>query len=588
MRTTTTDSSNITDSGVASTFQAQTTITVICHAIEDSDDTDLLSPDSIVKSFFARLQPDCKPLLWCDQNRIIVGSGSALRVNTDETTTAHDIAKIWKQLACQAVVRHAHYGYGSVDEPRGDSQRTFQSDVQACQPDARKTQPGGQLVNLDGKSEQSFQCNRQFSPIKDENYKVNDRLSQTDTQTAQALQPEAKLPLAIGSFGFSPDTPGALIVPEYVYMWERGRGMFYCHQTLQNNAAYQRVATTSTTSLHAPSASKLDTTPPSADCNSGASSSGVHTGLPSTFLQDNDCEQSSQSTVTALEKLTCSCHHSRSTLWPRDKATVAPSLHEKEWKEAVRHVIEHMRAGQATKVVMARRVSMTTRHTIDIARVALNLLRAYPTCWIYCVDGLIGASPEMLADVDNGQLRCLVLAGTAPHDQSEYLMRSSKDRHEHALAVESVKEVLQAEGIKADIPAEPSILTLPNVCHLATDILAQCGQATSLQIASALHPTAAVCGTPRRQAAQLIERYENMSRGRYAGPVGWMDAEGNGQWAIALRGGQLYENNPRKIDIYAGGGIMPDSDPELELLETQSKMRPIMQAIRQADEEASH
>ena len=131
-----------------------------------------------------------------------------------------------------------------------------------------------------------------------------------------------------------------------------------------------------------------------------------------------------------------------------------------------------------------------------------------------------------------------------------------------------------------NVPDAPYVLELPNVLHLATDItgVAVPGS-TSLALAAALHPSAAVCGTPTHVARDLIAAIEGMDRGRYAGPIGWVDADGNGEWAIALRGGQLNAEDPREIRLYAGCGIMPDSDPAAELAETRAKLLPMRQAV---------
>lgn len=157
-------------------------------------------------------------------------------------------------------------------------------------------------------------------------------------------------------------------------------------------------------------------------------------------------------------------------------------------------------------------------------------------------------------------------------------MESKKDRAEHSLAVESVARALDPITETLNVPEEPQILDLPNVSHLATDVTATLPGAGVLDVVDALHPTAAVCGTPRTVAFHLLEDFESTERGRYSGPVGWIDAEGDGEFGIALRCGQVSEDG-REVRVFAGGGIMPDSIPEVELAETRAKMAPVLQAL---------
>lgn len=249
-----------------------------------------------------------------------------------------------------------------------------------------------------------------------------------------------------------------------------------------------------------------------------------------------------------------------------------------EWMGAVGDVIGRMKRGEAQKVVMARALRMESDSPIDLRRTARNLAKRYPTCWTYVVDGLVGASPEMLCHVEGGWLHSLVLAGTALPDEGEELMASAKNREEHRLAVQSAVQALRGVCTEMEVPDQPQLLVLPNVCHLATHIYGRV-EGGSLETAWRLHPTAAVGGVPTDAALRIISQCEGMDRGRYAAPVGWIDGRGDGQWAIALRCGRVDPANPKVIDIIAGGGIMPDSDPAEEYRETERKMRPMMQAL---------
>lgn len=259
------------------------------------------------------------------------------------------------------------------------------------------------------------------------------------------------------------------------------------------------------------------------------------------------------------------------------------------WSDLVARAIAAIRAHEVDKVVLARDVVATAAEPIDPRSLILFLTAEYPTTWTYLVDGMVGATPEMLVRREGGLATSRVLAGTirrhgvAPEDAAllaDALSSSSKDLREHEFAVASVAEALEPFCSGMNVPDAPYVLELPNVLHLATDItgVALPG-ATSLAMAAALHPSAAVCGTPTAVARRLIARIEGMDRGRYAGPVGWIDTEGNGEWAIALRGGQLNPDDPREIRLFAGGGIMADSDPVAELAETRAKLVPMRMAV---------
>ncbi|MGD8215742.1 isochorismate synthase [Aestuariimicrobium sp. Y1814] len=265
------------------------------------------------------------------------------------------------------------------------------------------------------------------------------------------------------------------------------------------------------------------------------------------------------------------------------------SMAPQDWSKLVSEAVEAIRSHEVDKVVLARDVVARAAEPIDARSLVLFLTAEYPTTWTYLVDGMVGATPEMLVRREGGLATSRVLAGTirrhgvAPEDAAllaDALSSSSKDLREHEFAVASVAEALAPFCSGMNVPDAPYVLELPNVLHLATDItgVALPGS-TSLALASALHPSAAVCGTPTPVARRLIARIEGMDRGRYAGPVGWIDAEGNGEWAIALRGGQLDPVDPHEIRLFAGGGIVVDSDPVAELAETRAKFLPMKAAV---------
>ena len=217
-----------------------------------------------------------------------------------------------------------------------------------------------------------------------------------------------------------------------------------------------------------------------------------------------------------------------------------------------------------------------------------RLAAAYPQCWTFLVDGLVGASPEMLVKREAGLALSRVLAGTIRRTGDDdrdlnlaaALAKSSKDLQEHEYAVASVARALAPFCSGMNVPEAPYILGLPNVLHLATDVTGVAEPGTSaLALAAALHPSAAVCGTPTEAARAVIAELEHLDRERYAGPVGWLDAAGNGEWAIALRCGLISETDPRQIRLFAGCGIVAESDPEAELAESVAKLVPMRDAL---------
>lgn len=278
--------------------------------------------------------------------------------------------------------------------------------------------------------------------------------------------------------------------------------------------------------------------------------------------------------------------------------TLGPgSLDPAGYQAAVRAAVDAIRAGELEKVVLARDLVGTIPAGADLRRLVRALAHDYPDTWTFAVDGLIGASPETLVTVSAGAVTARVLAGTIPRgadasddaEASDALAHSDKDIEEHRYAVQSVLDTLcpHVSGLRAD--AEPFTLELPNLWHLATDVAGELADhASSLDLVAALHPTAAVAGTPTDAAIEAIRRFEPFDRGRYAGPVGWVDRNGDGEWAIALRCAQIGSGPVRgyasfsdtvPVVAHAGAGIVAASDPETELLETRVKFRPIVDAL---------
>jgi menaquinone-specific isochorismate synthase len=283
----------------------------------------------------------------------------------------------------------------------------------------------------------------------------------------------------------------------------------------------------------------------------------------------------------------------RSPFGPHWSATLGPGRQTAEaYQDAVRRGVEAIVAGEVGKVVLARDITGTLPAGSDLRRLVRSLHEGYPDCWIFAVDGLIGASPETLVTVSGGTVTARVLAGTvargadadADAAASLALSESTKDQEEHRFAVQSVLTALRPHTSALAAAEQPFTLKLPNVWHLATDVEGVLSEAaSSLDLVGVLHPTAAVAGTPTDVAIDVIRRLEPFDRGRYAGAVGWIGASGDGEWAIALRCAQIDRAEPSSptapITAYAGAGIVADSVPESELLETRVKFRPIVDAL---------
>lgn len=288
------------------------------------------------------------------------------------------------------------------------------------------------------------------------------------------------------------------------------------------------------------------------------------------------------------------------------KTSQSSTLSDSQWTGAVELATQALKQNRAIKVVLARDSYLNSSLTLGAA--LEHLATRFATTWTFSVDGMIGASPEMLLQLREREVFSRVLAGTARRranmDQGEleqladWLRGSPKNSREHQLAAASAVKALTPITEQLRV-SEPFALTLPNVIHLATDIYGQvAGDTGALALVEALHPTAAVCGTPTAAAAQLITELEGMDRERYAGPVGWVDWRGEGQWCIALRSGQVLASTPQlagtqsgpagypmgnqpvgSVRIFAGAGIMPDSVAADELAETNAKMAPMRAAL---------
>jgi menaquinone-specific isochorismate synthase len=280
------------------------------------------------------------------------------------------------------------------------------------------------------------------------------------------------------------------------------------------------------------------------------------------------------------------------SVWPAAAATTPAgarfsdgTMSGSEWELVVAEAVSRIRAGLLEKVVLARDLVADLDAPLDVRAPLARLAAAYPACWTFHVQSFFGSTPELLVRRERGLVASRVLAGTIrrtgddAHDLglAAALARSSKDLEEHEFAVRSVAEALAPHCTSMNVPEAPFVLHLPNVMHLATDVTGVLGDdASSLALAAALHPSAAVGGTPTEEAVALILEIERLDRGRFAGPVGWIDAAGDGEWGIALRSAE-YEAS--RVRLFAGCGIVADSDPTAELAESVAKLIPVRDAL---------
>ncbi len=266
---------------------------------------------------------------------------------------------------------------------------------------------------------------------------------------------------------------------------------------------------------------------------------------------------------------------------PTRFSVVAPRSRE-QWRAMVQAALAAIDDGQLEKVVLAREVIVEADTPFDLPDIVRRLVSQQPGCFVYASDGLVGASPELLVRRIGDEVESLPVAGTAVADGDDASLRalaaSVKDHREHRFVVDAIVEALEECCAELDAGSVPEVAVFGHVAHLATRVSGRLRvpAPSALELARRLHPSPAVGGTPRAAAVEAIRALEGFDRGRYAGPVGWVDARGNGEWAIALRGAQL---DGARARLVAGAGIVTGSEPDAEWAETQAKLEPMLRAL---------
>lgn len=234
------------------------------------------------------------------------------------------------------------------------------------------------------------------------------------------------------------------------------------------------------------------------------------------------------------------------------------------------------------KVVLARHIHVQGQRNFNPVSVSTLLTERYPTCTQIALSlgnrTLVAASPEKLATIQSSKIICEAVAGTVPNISQAELIRSPKMRHEHALVINHLVEKLQALSSELHIPKQPEIFSLRFVHHLRSKLTAVLKEnCTIFDLLQHLHPTPAVGGTPTINALNWLKRYEPIQRGWYAGIMGWLDVSGNGELSLILRCALLQNN---QADLFAGAGIVADSNPEAELAETEIKFQTLLDVLQ--------
>ena len=274
---------------------------------------------------------------------------------------------------------------------------------------------------------------------------------------------------------------------------------------------------------------------------------------------------------------------------PSGQVRVASAADPSEYERAVAKAVERIRAGELEKVVLAREVRAEAPRAHDPAALFGALRELFPSCYCFCAGtpeaAFIGASPELLVRRRGAGAQTVALAGSTRRSADpavddhlgEQLRQSAKNRSEHEIVVRRIERALRPHSVWVEAVREPALIKVANIQHLATPIHAQLRDPRSaVELAGLLHPTPAVGGEPGEEAVEAIGELEDLDRGWYAGPVGWMDAVEDGEFCVALRSALLRD---RTAHLFAGAGIVADSDPEAELAETELKLDALLPLV---------
>jgi isochorismate synthase len=266
---------------------------------------------------------------------------------------------------------------------------------------------------------------------------------------------------------------------------------------------------------------------------------------------------------------------------PPTRFSVVAPRSRRDWRAAVEYALDAIARGDLEKVVLAREVLVEADTPFDARDIVRGLIGHQPGSFVYSSEGFVGASPELLVRRSGTVVESRPVAGTTVADSDEALLAlaaSVKDTREHRFVVDGIVDALSGLCRELTVEAVPEVAVFGPVAHLATPIRGRlvAPAPSALDLARLLHPTPAVGGTPRLAALDAIRALEGFDRGRYAGPVGWVDGRGDGEWAIALRGAEL---DGARARLVAGAGIVAGSDPESEWAETQAKLEPMLRAL---------
>ncbi|MES2942499.1 MAG: isochorismate synthase DhbC [Pseudomonadota bacterium] len=294
-------------------------------------------------------------------------------------------------------------------------------------------------------------------------------------------------------------------------------------------------------------------------------------------------------------------HRDTTSVPPRGAFTVTPQPAPQVYADGVAAAVERIRNTSLSKVVLARALDLTAARAIDVPDLLQRLAQHNRFGYTFAVQltgaqqgTLVGASPELLLSRKGLHVHSNPLAGSAARvknqqedaRRSQALLLSAKDLHEHKVVADAVAQALRPYCNSLKVPAGPSLINTETMWHLSSDIQGELARpaASSLMLASSLHPTPAVCGFPSDTAFDLIHQLEPFNRGFYTGMVGWCDADGNGEWVITLRCAQVDGNCVR---LFAGAGVVAESEPQSELAETAAKFRTMLNALGLTQEAAN-